>query len=418
MRRATIRHGLAGAAVVALSLISVSATSVPPSLTEHRSAASAETALDAGTSDVAKGRYTEAAERLTLAIESGTLSGEALAIAYHHRGIAHQKLGQTGSAIFDYTNAIKLNALPTDVLARAYYNRALAVAASGDRQGAERDYSEAIGLSPGYAAAYHNRANLERERADYPTAIRDYSAALAHLDGDKRKLPLFGRALAHEKSGDVKAAVADLNEALALDPGYEPARQRLATLAPEANSTVAEGAPSDDITTGSIAPGGGKFEVGGNGAWRTTAVRFSGSSLPAPAPTPSPEAPMETASLRAIDMVPAPAFADTPPAGRQTAALEAPDQPETTNAGSSSGRYRLQLGAFRAPEIAAKAWETISRRHGDLVASLDHSVEEADLGSKGTYYRLQAGAFERASDARSQCAAFAASRVDCIVVAK
>jgi tetratricopeptide (TPR) repeat protein len=415
MRRRTIRHWLAGAAVVALSLVSVSATSVPPELTALPAGAAAS--LDAGTNAISRGSYEEAVHRLTFAIDSGSLSGEALALAYHHRGIANQKLGQTGSAIFDYTNAIKLNALPKGALARAYYNRGLAVSMSGDRVGAERDYSEAIDLAPDYAAAYHNRANLERERADYPTAIRDYSAALAHLEGEKRKLPLYGRALAYEKSGDAAAAVADLQQALAIDPGYQPARMHLAALAPDA-SRMAENASDDDIVTGSIAPGGGRFEVGANGGgWRTMAVRFGDNSLLDPSPKSAPAAPLQTASLRPIDMVPAPVADDATPAAVQTAAVDA-KAPVARPSASSSGHYRLQLGAFRAPDVAAKAWDSISRKHGDLVTSLDHSVEMADLGPKGTYYRLQAGAFETASDAKSQCAALAASRVDCIVVAR
>lgn len=417
MRRRTIRHWLAGAAVVALSLVSVSATSVPPELTALPAGAGAVASLDAGTNAISRGSYDEAVKRLTIAIDSGSLSGEALALAYHHRGIANQKLGQTGSAIFDYTNAIKLNALPKEALARAYYNRGLAVSMSGDRVGAERDYSEAIDLAPDYAAAYHNRANLERERADYPTAIRDYSEALAHLEGEKRKLPLYGRALAYEKSGDAAAATADLRQALAIDPGYQPARMRLAALAPDANRMAGTTSGDDDIVTGSIAPGGGKFEVGANGGWRTMAVRFGDNSLPDPSPKSDPAAPLQTASLRPIDMVPAPVADDASPAAVQTAAVDA-KAPVAQAAASSPGRYRLQLGAFRAPDVAAKAWDSISRKHGDLVASLDHSVETADLGPRGTYYRLQAGAFETASDAKSQCAALAASRVDCIVVAR
>jgi hypothetical protein len=84
----------------------------------------------------------------------------------------------------------------------------------------------------------------------------------------------------------------------------------------------------------------------------------------------------------------------------------------------ASGRYKLQLGAFRAADIAAKAWDEISRRNATLVATLDHSIEEADLGPRGTFYRLQAGSYETAADARSSCAAFVASKIDCIVVAR
>lgn len=401
MRQGSTRHLLTGAAIVALMFLPVPAISVSssPSATPSLPPATAAMDLDAGARAVESRRYDVAVQRLTRAIESGGLSGEALALAYHHRGIARQKLGFDGMAVLDYTLAMERNALPTEVLARAYYNRGLAFSDGGDKVGAERDYTRAIELAPRYAAAYHNRANLERARADYPTAIRDYSIAIEHLDGQKRKLPLMGRALAQEKSGNFASAVADLDRVLAIDPGYAPAlakRRALAALA------------SQEIATGSIAPGGGGLLPGNGrivktssqGGWETTSVRYDNP----PVPDTLNEKPLETASLRDIDMVPAPVERAAPVSVAPVA--------------QTGGRYRVQLGAFRAPDLAAKAWEQIGRRDETLVASLDHSIEEADLGPRGTYYRLQAGSFETASEAKSRCADFAASQIDCIVVAR
>lgn len=414
MRPPVMKHLLTGAAFVALMLVSAPATPVSTSRGAAPALPSATATMDleAGAKAVESRQYDVAVQRLTRAIDSGTLDGEALALAYHHRGIARQKLGFDGMAVLDYTLAIEQNALPKDVLARAYYNRGLAISEGGDRISAERDYSRAIELMPNYAAAYHNRANLERARADYPTAIRDYTVAISHLKESDRKLPLMGRALSQEKSGNVGAAMADLDRVLALDPGYAPAlakRSELASLA-------------TDMSTGSIAPasarepalqpGNGRVvKTSSQGGWKTTAVRYDTANA-----SPADDKDIETSSLRDIDMVPA-------PTARQTSVAVATPQAtapvaQKIAAQTMTGGYRLQLGAFRVRDQAESAWGDIAARNGNLTASLDHSIQQADLGERGTYYRLQAGFFETAADARSSCAAFEASRVNCIVVAR
>src|SRR5690606_13766869 len=110
---------------VALMLVSAPATPVSTSrgAAPVLPPATATMDLEAGAKAVEGRQYDVAVQRLTRAIDSGTLEGEALALAYHHRGIARQKLGFDGMAVLDYTLAIEQNALPKDVLARAYYNR-------------------------------------------------------------------------------------------------------------------------------------------------------------------------------------------------------------------------------------------------------------------------------------------------------
>lgn len=413
MSRPLTKHFLTGAAFIALMLVSAPATPVSKlrNAVPALPSATATTDLDAGAKAVESQQYDVAVQRLTRAIESHRLDSEALALAYHHRGIARQKLGFDGMAVLDYTLAIEQNALPKDVLARAYYNRGLAISEGGDRISAERDYTRAIELVPNYAAAYHNRANLERARADYPTSIRDYTVAISYLKESDRKLPLMGRALSQEKSGNVGSAMADLDQVLALDPAYAPALAKRSELASLAN----------DMPTGSIAPvrvrepalqpGNGRVvKTSSQGGWETTAVRYDAAGAP-----PVDDKDLETSSLRDIDMVPAPTIRQT------TVAVAVPQATvpiAQADPKAAAWRYRLQLGAFRAHDQAESAWGDIAKRNGSLIASLDHSIQQADLGERGTYYRLQAGFFETAADAKSSCAAFEASRIDCIVVAR
>src|SRR3546814_1469731 len=93
MLQTHLKHCLRVAAVTALLLLPVPATSVTnaPSATPDLPPATAAMDLDAGATAVEHHKYGLAVKRLTRAIESEALSGEALALAYHHRGIAQQK---------------------------------------------------------------------------------------------------------------------------------------------------------------------------------------------------------------------------------------------------------------------------------------------------------------------------------------
>ena len=61
---------------------------------------------DAGVARLSAGDASAAVELFTRAIQSKELSPEALALTYHHRGMAFHKQGQAGRAILDYTTAL------------------------------------------------------------------------------------------------------------------------------------------------------------------------------------------------------------------------------------------------------------------------------------------------------------------------
>ena len=427
-----MRHIAKGAIVIALMLLPVPATSITnaPSATPSLPPATAAMDLDAGAAAVKHRQYDLASRRLSRAIDSGVLSNEALALAYHHRGIARQKLGYDELAIKDYSKAMTLNALPKDVLARAYYNRGLANAKTGDTLSAELDYSHAIEIAPTYGAAYHNRANLERLRHDYPTAIRDYSVAIDNLSTNDRVLPLMGRALSYEKTGNVTAANSDLDKIFKLDANYKPALQlhrQLASLS--VGPIAAQTQTNDQIETGSLASNqnsvaprhGEVISQSAQNGWDTRTVRYANTSPVVAQKTAAADLSSTdddniiTGSLRPIDMVAAPGQKLPATTPLQVAEINSktPVLPLTTNS-----QYRIQLGAFRQPEIAAQAWANIARTHPTLTTAMQHAIEKADLGTRGIYYRLQAGNFETANAAKSQCIDFITHKVDCIVVSR
>ena len=378
--------------------------------------------MKAGADAIELGQYDRAAVDFSNALDSGGLTPEGRAVAYHHRGVAFQKIGQQDAAIADYTRAIETNALPPSVLSRAYYNRGIAYGNAGKGDQAEKDYMKTVELTPDYAAAYHNLANLERRRQAYAEAIAHYSAAIDNMQGRERKLPLFGRALALEQTGDLERAAADLRQALALDPEFELANTKLTALSPQLasaaeNNEPPSARPEPEVLPSTVAPfqtassgheGGKVIRIASVGGWRTTATRF-------PPPEPAAKAmaaaddndTLITGSLRPAEALPEPERA--PVAAKQAAVSKDP-----LSAGHA--RYRLQLGAFREPDLAAQAWEEISRQASVILGRFDYAIQKADLGERGIFYRLRTGAFEGVSEARATCKSLEAHKIECIVV--
>lgn len=416
MRRAGYRAGLRR--IAALIVLGGALVAVPPG-TERAEANSAEieaaALMQSGADAIERGHYDKAAADFSNALDSGGLTPETRALAWHHRGVALQKSGQQDAAIADYTRAIEARSLPQPVLARAHYNRGIAYGLAGKDEAAEQDYRQAIELSPGYAAAYHNLANLERRRGAHESAVRHYSAALEQMRGREQRLSYYGRALAHESLGDREQAEADLRRALAVDPEFAMASERLAAL-----SSAQEGGAEEEMTAkvlpSTVAPfqaassgheGGQIIRISSIGGWRTTATRLPREEAPPAlvADTATANDEIITGSIRPTDTLPqrgpvALAKAETKPAAQA----------------SSEARYRVQLGAFREEALAENAWREVSAAAEPVLGGGGHAIRKADLGEKGVFYRLQAGAYGRIGDAKAACKALERQKIACFVV--
>lgn len=399
---------------------------VPASAQAQMGTDEAAALMSAGADAIERGQFDKAATDFSNALDSGGLNVEGRALAYYHRAIAFQKTGQQDAAIADYSRAIAANSLPASVQARAHYNRGIALANAGDVGRAEADYRATIALAPDYAAVYHNLANLERRRQAYDAAIENYSTAIRLMPGNERKLPLFGRALAYEQTGNLGGAEADLRIALAIDPEFEVAGAKLAELSPatsvrgSATAGVGQGnrAPEPRVLPAMLTPfqstssgneGGAVIRIASSGGWETTAVRFEPSENVADTTTAVSGPPVNivpadrltTASLRPTASIPHETVSMRPPASDESAA---------------SPRYRIQLGAFRDEHTAREEWKRISGAVDGIIGHYDHFVQRADLGERGVFYRLRAGAFDGVADARSVCKALQARKIACVIV--
>src|SRR5262249_8275785 len=133
--------------------------------------------------------------------------------------------------------------------------------------------------------------------------------------------------------------------------------------------------------------------------------------LPRPATTsnPTPAAPAPAVAVpapQAPTATPAPAPAAAAPQQPQTAAVPAP---------SVGTGERLQVGAVKTPEIAKSEWDRIKRQNSDLVGSLTVSVDRADLGDRGVFYRIHVGPIADAGQAERLCAQLRQRGVGCII---
>lgn len=143
---------------------------------------------------------------------------------------------------------------------------------------------------------------------------------------------------------------------------------------------------------------------------------------PMPRPAPPPPA-KETAEPPAPAIaVPATANPAAPVAGEpqpspdaKNAKAAAPPGAKPPAATAKSGTIQVRLGSLRTPEEARQEWAKLKRENADLLGSLSAVAVRTDLGDKGVYYRIQAGAFADAGAAEHLCAELKRRSLGCIL---
>ena len=127
----------------------------------------------------------------------------------------------------------------------------------------------------------------------------------------------------------------------------------------------------------------------------------------APKPTPAAKtvAPQPKAAAQpSAPMAPATAPPKQLAANAPSAAKPAPTAPTSVaQAPSASGAYVLQIGAYKSQAEADAAWKVYQGKHAALLAGYSPNVAEADLGEKGTWYRLRIAGFASKDVASALC---------------
>ncbi|MEQ9315880.1 MAG: SPOR domain-containing protein, partial [Henriciella sp.] len=121
-----------------------------------------------------------------------------------------------------------------------------------------------------------------------------------------------------------------------------------------------------------------------------------------------------------VESEPLPKLEEPQPTEMAVAAPSLPEvaapQPTYRFAYARGGEYLVQISALRSEEAATEAWAKARRSNPDIFEGASMSIERADLGAKGIFYRLRAGAFGSRDTASEFCDALKAEGGDCIVV--
>lgn len=266
----------------------------------------------------------------------------------------------------------------------------------------------AAGLIMGVAAANLARADLAT--AEAAIAAKDYQAAIAALQ------PIAGQS---EPYATWKLAELYLNghggspeEGLTLlqqaATGGEPeAQARLGVM--YAKGTGVTQSDVDAYKWLSLAARGAA-----PGLARTLAETNQSVVAQRMTPDQRAQAQAEMNAISAAYQAPAPAPV-TEPAVSEPVAVEAAPAPEPAPAAVSG--YRIQLASVQKESEVDGEWARLKKRIGAPLDGLDLHVEQADLGTKGIYHRLQAGPFADRAAAIAACEAVKSGGSDCLVVA-
>ncbi len=404
--RKILLASVSAAFLAASAAVSGPAAAAPPNINAQL-AAEAYKALSAGDP-------TTAVQSYSTAIESRELEPEVLANALLNRGLAYQYLNQHDLAIGDYTAAMRIDAMSGKLRAMALYNRGLSYQKLGQDGLAMEDYTSALFLDAAFAHAYYSRATLLRAGGQYLFALSDYEKAVQHGYPDLARV-YYGEALTYlglQRPDDARTV---LKLAIAANPEFQPAQQRLALL--DGSSVGTEAA--DQITTASIASAGGSqpangqelptatapsAELLGSAATAEASVQTAGNTSVKKTITervPGQEAEAAEETIVAIEPV------SDAPAG-ETATAETP-APAVQPAG-----WSVQVASASSEDAAWSTWKKMQAKHR-VLANKNPVVIRADLGTKGTFYRVRLTGFDKQDDAKSACSKLQSSGVKCFI---
>jgi cell division septation protein DedD len=125
--------------------------------------------------------------------------------------------------------------------------------------------------------------------------------------------------------------------------------------------------------------------------------------------TPPPTATQQPAASRQ----PAAPLDLTARAGQQAPA-QAPRQPASAGGAIPAGAYVVQVSSQRTEEQAQAAFNDLQRRFGSVLGGVSPVIQRADLGDRGTFFRVRIPTASR-DDAISLCERLKTAGGDCFV---
>ena len=103
------------------------------------------------------------------------------------------------------------------------------------------------------------------------------------------------------------------------------------------------------------------------------------------------------------------------PTAAPTTAAATPAPKPATATPASGGGVVLQIGAYKSQADADAAWKTYKAKHSALLSGYSDDIQQADLGEKGTWYRLRIGGMSNREVASALCDRLKADGGACIL---
>jgi tetratricopeptide (TPR) repeat protein len=157
-------------------------------------------------------------------IDSGSVKGLGMGLAYFSRGMARANDGDSKGSVNDYRTALRFY---TDVIrssppqAQVVFQRGLIYHQMGDADQAIVDYSDAIRLSPRDTYAYVNRGIvLYTKKDNNEGAISDFDSALKLNRCETTAW--INRGLTYKRKGNLNQSIADFTDAIKCLPANAP----------------------------------------------------------------------------------------------------------------------------------------------------------------------------------------------------
>ncbi len=331
-----------------------------------KAAAMAQQALDAGIKAYGAGKSEEALRAFDAALRGGLPSPQMARMLYY-RGLTYRREGKPGLAISDLTSAVWLkNGL------------------------SEAEKQDAIKMR---AVAYH-----EAGISDVPAVPQ---SAFPDAPAIPSSAPASGWQTAMSDGKSPPAAVPVSNAPAAPTPPSSSGGffSSITNLFSGSSSSVPK-ADESSVTTSSI--GRPPVQPPVEAASWTGTTEVAAAAPPPPAPAPQVAAPPPAPAPQAVSSF-----------ETKVAAAEPSSAPA---ARAPSGKYRLQVGAVRSREDADAMAARVLEQHGPQLGGRQPAVDEAVIGSMGTFYRVRLGPYANAKEPGQLCGALRADGFDCLVV--
>lgn len=397
---------------------------------KQKAQAAAKTAFDSGIKSYQAGKYEPAVQSFSEAIRQGGLPSNDLAHALYYRGLSYKKQSKPGLAISDLTSALWLkNGLSDSEKKSATAERAEAYKLAGLGDGNSGAETVAV-ADPNPPAAGAKAANAAAAAAPAPAA--------APATGQPARAARTVEA--PQQIGTIQAVAAE--SALVNDGPRTSAAAAAGAAAPQFSDAGAAPATTGAGPSGTVSGFFSNLFGGGTPAppaaaappqitASTTAASPQTSSWTADSKAATGEKPgkaAKTVKTAALAVAPAAASPAAAPAQVAAAAPEAgPAQSAPaarTAAGPAAqpapqvkgGKYKVHIAAVRSRAEAEALAQKLVQQHGAVLMSRTPTVDEAVIGSMGTFYRVRVGSFANADEPRGLCNTLRTSGYDCLVV--